>query len=69
MRTQQDRDDDLNVGRLVEAYDEYIGLLASSEKMLLPMAVSHGFKFPTDAVDRGQQLRDRIANLKQALKL
>lgn len=49
---------------LIEAYEEYIKLLADSEGMMLGIAVAHGFKCSAEWVERGQELRDRIAKLK-----
>lgn len=69
MRTEQDRAEDLSVGRLVEAYDEYIALLAESEASLIGLAYAHGFRCPGEKVEQGKRLRERIAELKRSLKL
>ena len=50
--------------RLIDAYDEYIALLAKSEASLMGLAVSHGFRFAPDLVKRGAELRAEIAELK-----
>lgn len=50
---------------LIEAYDEYIKLLADSEASLLGLAYSHGFRMPPELVKRGKELREKIARLKQ----
>jgi hypothetical protein len=69
MRTQADRKSDLNVGRLIEAYEEYIGLLTESERSLLGLAHAHGhgYRCPDASAKRGEELRARIAKLKSAV--
>jgi hypothetical protein len=64
VRTQSDRGADLAVGRLIEAYDQYIELLATSEAALLGLAYAHGFHVPESKVKLGEQMRARIAELK-----
>lgn len=49
---------------LVRAQDEYIILLEESEKMLLPLAHAHGFRFKPEMVDLGSALRAEIDSLK-----
>ena len=66
-RTQVERKADHNVGRLIEAYDEYISLLAESEASLLWLAHTHGYRCSDNSVKRGEQLRERIAELKQSV--
>ncbi len=52
---------------LIEAYDEYIELLSSSERSLIGLAYSHGFRFPEAKVKRGAELRAQISDLKSRL--
>lgn len=65
MRTQMERDSDLNIGRLIEAYDQYVALLAESEAGLIGLAYAHGYRCPDDKTKRGEELRARIEGLKQ----
>lgn len=67
MRTQTDRVSDLNVGRLIETYDEYIKLLTESEADLIGLAYVHGYRCPDALVKRGEELRARINELKGAV--
>lgn len=60
----------MNVVReLVSTYDEYIRLLEDSERRLLTLAHVHGFRTPDNLVLRGEQLRKRIAELKDELPI
>ena len=52
---------------LIEAYDEYIKLLARSEAGLIGLAYAHGYRCPDKLVTRGQELREKIAALKAPL--
>jgi hypothetical protein len=52
------------VKKLIEAYDEYIKLLAESEKGLIGLAYAHGYRCPPELVNRGEELRAKIAKLK-----
>ena len=54
---------------LVETYDEYISLLAESEKGLIGLAYVHGYRCPDELVKRGEKLRAKIVELKQSLNL
>lgn len=58
---------DTVITKLIAAYDEYVTLLGNSEKALLPLAVSHGFRFPQSMVNRGEELRAEIEKLKAEL--
>lgn len=49
---------------LIDAYDEYIGLLADSEQGMLGIALAHGYCCPAELVKRGEELRAKIADLK-----
>ena len=49
---------------LIEAYDEYIKLLSDSEGNLLGLAHAHGYRCPPELIERGEELRARIADLK-----
>lgn len=49
---------------LIEAYDEYIALLAHAEQGLMGLAYAHGYRCPPEFVERGEKLRARIADLK-----
>lgn len=69
MRTASDRENDLAVGKLIEAYDEYIAALASENSSLIGLAYAHGWRCPPEIVKRGEELRAMIAELKsQVLK-
>jgi hypothetical protein len=67
MRTQEDRDADLAIGRLIEAYDEYVDLLTKSEAAMIGLAFAHGFRCSEEMIEQGAVLRARIAELKQAV--
>ncbi len=49
---------------LIAAYDEYIGLLVQSESSMLGLAHAHGYRCPDELVQRGKELREKIAELK-----
>ncbi len=51
---------------LIEAYEEYIGLLTESERGLISIAHVHGWRCPDSLVKRGVELREKIAALKAA---
>ena len=52
--------------QLIEAYEEYIGLLTEAEAALMSFAYIHGWRCPEDLVERGKECRAKIANLKDA---
>jgi hypothetical protein len=52
---------------LIGAYDEYVELLAESEKSLLGLAYVLGYRTPHNLVERGEKLRTRIASLKDEI--
>ena len=49
---------------LIGAYDEYVKLLSKSEKGLLGLAMAHGYRCPDELVNRGLELRAKIADLR-----
>ncbi len=53
------------MNELIEAYEEYIKLLAEAEQSLAGLAYSHGYRCPPEAVKRGEELRAKIAALKK----
>jgi hypothetical protein len=53
-----------SVNDLIATYDAYIDLLSESERDLLGLAYVHGYRCPSDMVERGAVLRGRIAILK-----
>ena len=55
-------------GQVVETYDEYIKLLAESEAGFMGLAYAHGYRCPDDKVQRGKDLRAKIADLKSKLE-
>ena len=55
------------VKELIEAYDEYIALLGKSEGELLKIAHIHGGGCSPELVRRGEELRAKIADLKQKI--
>lgn len=59
-----DRDETFE--KLFAAYDEYISLLAQSEKSMFGLAHVHGYQCPQNLVDRGKELRSEIERLKVA---
>ena len=67
MRTQEDRDADLVVGRLIEAYDKYIDLLTKSEAAMIGFVFAHGFSCSEEMIEQGAVLRARISELKQTV--
>jgi hypothetical protein len=67
MRTQEDRAADLLVGRLIEAYDEYLDFLKSADDHVAGLLYAHGYRCPDDQVRRGEELRNRIAGLKRSV--
>jgi hypothetical protein len=52
--------------QLIEAYEEYIQLLAEAEAALMSFAYVHGWRCPEDLVERGKECRAKIAELKIA---
>ena len=52
---------------LIEAYEEYIGLLAKHEEGLLGLAYVHGYRCPAKLIKQGEELRTKIADLKSKL--
>lgn len=52
---------------LIEAYDEYIGLLEADGAGHAGFLYAHGYRCPADKILRGQELRKKIADLKSAL--
>lgn len=52
---------------LIEAYDEYIELLGRGESSMIGLAIAHGYRCPREMVDRGIELRTKIAELKKSL--
>ncbi len=54
---------------LIAAYDEYVDLLGESEKQLTNLAYSHGFRWPSELVRRGEESRAKIASLKERAAL
>jgi hypothetical protein len=66
-RTQEDRDNDLAVGQLIEAYDQYIELLSESEASMIGLAWAHGWRCTQEMMDKAKALREWIAELKQSV--
>lgn len=50
---------------LADAYKDYAILLEGAESRLLGLANAHGYKTPPEAIERGKELRARIAALTQ----
>ncbi len=64
MRTQAERDSDLAVGKLIEAYDAYLEFLKNPEAATAGLLYTHGYRWPEEQVKRGEEMRGRIAELK-----
>ena len=54
---------------LIKAYEEYIELLGKENKDLVGIAFVHGWRGNKEYSDKGEELRQRIAELKQTLNL
>ena len=57
----------MSIRKLIEAYDEYIELFVRAESNLIGLAYTHGYMTPPELVERGEELRKEIAELKEAL--
>jgi hypothetical protein len=66
-RTLEDRENDLAVGRLIEAYDRYIELLGESEASMIGLAWAHGWRTTDAMIAKAMTLRRRIDELKQSV--
>lgn len=54
--------------KLIEAYEEYIALLVDQEQCLARIAYVHGWRCPAALVKRGEELRAKIAKLKEKVQ-
>jgi hypothetical protein len=52
---------------LIAAYDEYVAVLEKAESSLLGLAHAHGHRTPAAIIERGKELREKIAALKTEL--
>jgi hypothetical protein len=57
-------DDSAEMRELLALYAEYVKLLEASEGSLTSIAYVHGFQMPEAFVQRGKELRRRIAELR-----
>ena len=48
---------------LIEAQEAYIELLGAAESELMGFALAHGSGYPPELVARGEELREKIAQL------
>ena len=56
-----------NMQQLIEAYDEYVAALDSENGSLIGLAYAHGWRCPPERVQRGEELRAKIAALKEKI--
>jgi hypothetical protein len=54
---------------LIKAYEEYIELLGKENNKLYGIAYVHGWRGDGEDIAKGEELRQRIAELKQTLNL
>ena len=50
---------------IIEAQDEYINLLSEAIDETFGILIAHGMYPDKEKVEKGKQLREKIANLKQ----